>query len=448
MRILLDQAVYDQRNKGNVALLQTAVYRLSELWPDAEIDVLTEAPYSLKLYCPSVNPVSVHPWQNYSSQLQKYNLLNRHLTRLLLRWLLEFREEIWHRYPNLISGGWWKKETALLDRSDLTQTGNEKKSRYSEIVSETETTEQVKNDIVQAVQDADLVVATGGGYLCDPEMKDSVQVFDTLEMAVRLGKKTAMVGQGVGPMEDSEFRLRLSSLLPQIDVILVREPKIAKPLLESLGVDPKRISVTGDDAIEMAYKARATRLGYCIGVNVRLASYTKVESIFVDRIRQTLHRSARKYQAPLMALPTSSNIVETDLEYIRKLLDGYDNVLIDWRRYDQPLDLIKKIGRCRLVITGAFHPALFALAQGIPAIGFFNSVYSYNKFSALNDEFGPACQILHLEDESFDEKLATAIDTAWTSAEELKSGLFDAALCQIERGQAGYRRIFELFEEG
>ena len=35
MRILLDQAVYDQRNKGNVALLQAAVARLSSLWPAA-----------------------------------------------------------------------------------------------------------------------------------------------------------------------------------------------------------------------------------------------------------------------------------------------------------------------------------------------------------------------------------------------------------------------------
>ena len=76
MRILLDQAVYDQRNKGNVALLQAAINRLTELWPDAEISVLTEAPYILKLYCPRVYPVSVHPWQNWTekrSQFEKFH---------------------------------------------------------------------------------------------------------------------------------------------------------------------------------------------------------------------------------------------------------------------------------------------------------------------------------------------------------------------------------------
>jgi len=45
MRILFDQVVFEQRNKGNVALLQAAVTRLNKFWPDASLEVLSDAPH-------------------------------------------------------------------------------------------------------------------------------------------------------------------------------------------------------------------------------------------------------------------------------------------------------------------------------------------------------------------------------------------------------------------
>jgi hypothetical protein len=43
MRILLDQAVHDHRNKGNNALLLAAMSRLRHFWPSATFDVLSES---------------------------------------------------------------------------------------------------------------------------------------------------------------------------------------------------------------------------------------------------------------------------------------------------------------------------------------------------------------------------------------------------------------------
>ena len=69
MRILFDQAVYDMRNKGNIALLQAAVTRVHKMWPDASLDVITLAPHLLRLYCPDTNPVNPDgrdKWSNNS----------------------------------------------------------------------------------------------------------------------------------------------------------------------------------------------------------------------------------------------------------------------------------------------------------------------------------------------------------------------------------------------
>ena len=47
MRILLDQGVYDLRNKGNVALTQVAVSRIQKMWSQASLQVMTSAPQIL-----------------------------------------------------------------------------------------------------------------------------------------------------------------------------------------------------------------------------------------------------------------------------------------------------------------------------------------------------------------------------------------------------------------
>ena len=117
---------------------------------------------------------------------------------------------------------------------------------------------------------------------------------------------------------------------------------------------------------------------------------------------------------------------------------------MSWRRFDWPLTMIKKVGRCRLVVTGAYHPAVFALSQGIPVVGLVKSQAYIDKFSALVDEFGPACHLLHLDDDQLQGKLATAIDTAWNSAEEVRPQLLQAALRQIEWGKIAYQHLHDL----
>jgi colanic acid/amylovoran biosynthesis protein len=443
MRILIDQAVYDQRNKGNVSLLQAAIDRLAELWPDAEISVLTEAPYLLRLYCPRVYPVSVHHWQNYTEKRKKFDIFHRFVPGPVLQFLLDVREMMWHHYPGLMGRGWRQRVKGLLRRSKP-QSESEAKANSNGSQDGEKNLEEENKDFLQAIQKADLVVATGGGYLCDTDKQHTIQVFDTLEMAVRLGKPTAMVGQGVGPMHDPELRKRLSKLLPSLDLILIREPKTGRQLLDSLGVPSKRVLMTGDDAIEMSYKARTRIFGNHIGVNLRFARYTEVGEAYVYKIRSVLHESARKHNSPLMALPISSNIYEGDLEVIRELLKGYDKVTMSWRRFDSPLTMIRKVGRCRLVVTGAYHPAVYALSQGIPVVGLVKSQAYIDKFSALVDEFGPACQLLHLDDEQLQDKLEEAIDTAWTSAEEVRPHLLESAVRQIEWGKAGYRHLHDL----
>src|SRR5271154_4655426 len=56
MRIVVDTALNtgsaEYSNMGDVAMLQAGVRRLLRLWPSARIEVLTESPTNLALFCP------------------------------------------------------------------------------------------------------------------------------------------------------------------------------------------------------------------------------------------------------------------------------------------------------------------------------------------------------------------------------------------------------------
>ena len=96
------------------------------------------------------------------------------------------------------------------------------------------------------------------------------------------------------------------------------------------------------------------------------------------------------------------------------------------------------------MVTGTYHGAIFALAQGIPVVGVANSDEYFNKLSELSDGFGSGCQVFHLEDEQLADKLRKAIDNAWSSAEIIKPALLESAVRQIDLQKAAYQRIYEL----
>jgi colanic acid/amylovoran biosynthesis protein len=96
------------------------------------------------------------------------------------------------------------------------------------------------------------------------------------------------------------------------------------------------------------------------------------------------------------------------------------------------------------VITGTYHGAIFALAQGIPVIGLANSDEYFYKLSGLTDEFGQGCQVIHLDDREFAQLLSHKIDQLWGLADKLRPELLTAAARQIKWGYIAYQRINDI----
>ena len=200
MRVLVDQSGYELLNVGDVSMLQSCVLRLRRQWPDAEIMVMAEDPALLASYCPGTICIS------------------RTFTEIpILRFV--------PRKPLLVSDQAWKMVAPYLS----SRVGGDRIVRDH------------PRTAIQAVQSADLVVASGGGYINDTWWWHAAGVLSLLSLAQRLGKPTAMFGQGIGPISQRALRARVGAVLPKLKVIGLREERTGRGLVLSLGM-PGRLS--------------------------------------------------------------------------------------------------------------------------------------------------------------------------------------------------------------
>jgi polysaccharide pyruvyl transferase WcaK-like protein len=441
MRILFDMAVYDMRNKGNVAMLQAALERIGSMWPDATLEVISVSPHILRLYCPKA--ISVIPDFNNDSFTNSgisYSLMRR-LPVPVLRIMLETREAFWRsrlkpRNRVLVHKNIIKPNSVKI--SENTETGSSSiiSSLYNNLTS-----------VTDVIHDIDLFVATGGQYMSDDCRDQALDVLGRMEASIQQGIPTVMVGQGIGPITDPLLLDRAREVLPRVSRILIREYLTAPQLLEKYGVKPTSFSVTGDDAIEMSYQARSQNRGDAIGVSLRAAPYTQVNEKYFDPLRDTLKAAAAITHAPFISIPISYSAHELDDRIIRQILPEQHQRPNGLGKFSSPREIIKKVGSCRIVISGTFHAALFALSQGIPAIGLVKSTHYIEKFEGLANQFGPGCQIIYFDEDGFKEKLLSKIEELWDSAEQHKPRLLNEARRQINLGHAAYQQLYEFVDK-
>ena len=354
MRILIDNSGYRLANYGDVAMLQAAVERVTHLWPDATIDVMTADATLLAAYCPQAHPLlnrSLSYWYTVRNLANDQIDLAGDLARLVLK-----------RLPQRNHGA----QPASVTR--------------------------MWKGYIEGVRNADLVLAAGGGYINDTFIKHGSAVLDTLQEAVNHGKPAAILGHGFQPISDAPLRAKAEEVLPKLLVVGCREGKYGPDALLEMGVDPEKIRATGDDAIELAYRVRKPGLGDGIGVNLRMAWYSGVQQAMLDTLRTSLHEIARRHHAPLVSVPISM-VSPADASSIRKLTEGYENVNDGDAVFKAPIDVMEHVGNCRVVVTGSYHAAVFALSQGISAIGLGLTPYYMMKFHGLHTQFGEGCYV-------------------------------------------------------
>ena len=378
MRILIEPSGYQLGNLGDAAMLVVSVERLRELWPEVEIAVITRAPEELAKLCPGVEPLD-------ASARSQFIRAAATMPLALLRRELHGAEGPLPRF---------------LEVFDL----------------------------------ADLLFVSGAGSFTDAFRGHALTTLELIEIAQRNGKPTALAGQGLGPWDDDELRARAEGVLPYVRSLFLREKRLGEGLARTLTADwGDRLRITGDDALEMAHLARPAELGGAIGVNLRLANYSGVPKESVERIGDELRQISERLGAELLPAPVSHPPNSSDPAAIAELIGGDGGADLT-----TPFALIRQIGRCRLVVTGSYHAAVFALAQGIPVVGLVASPYYAGKFGGLHDLFGESCIPLPIEQT---ERLSEVAGELWEQADERRTDLLAEARRWIDARDEAYAAL-------
>jgi len=406
-RVLIENSGYALDNMGDVAMLQVAYRRVVQTLPNARVQVLTFAPDRLERVCPGAEPLDGHAL----GRLMEARLLPDFCFRLgLAKRRLASRASYWAqaRFP------------ALHHRRALARLREDAPVR----------------ELLAAVDGCDLLLLAGGGYITDVFPHNTSQAFRLIHRAQQRAAPVVMVGQGIGPIESRTLRYHARRLLPGVAAIRLREAVRSVPTLQSLGVPPDRWRVTGDDAIELAAQPldpqEPAEPPNALGLNLRDSSYTRVDEQERQRLREGIDRVSRQHSLWPLPLPVALNAEYHDLASVQRVI-RFDQAALDLARgVDMPIDLVRLVARCRLVITGSYHAGVFALCRGVPVIGLSKSAYYDAKFDGLIGQFGPACRVVRLDEADLSSRLQATADELIASAPSLRAGLSERVASQVQ----------------
>jgi polysaccharide pyruvyl transferase WcaK-like protein len=420
MRILVEPSDYRLLNRGDAASLWAALDRLRTLWPEAVIEVLTDDRDSVLAIAPSVTTRSTVGHAAWNWPVVVAGVVPRRLLGAPDAVPTSADAEIRARWPR------------------LAERPARRRHRRQHAAVEME-------EYLAAVADADLVVVTGMAGITDEFGSYAMGVLGTLSLAARHGIPAVMMSQQIGPAVSGRLRRVARRVLPQVEMIALRESRRSMPVVEELGVDPRNVRATGDDTIATVHAMSSCMPGQGIGLNLRAAPYSGLDRATAAQVGEVVRAASCRFGAPVVGLPVSENEEEDDASVISEIARPHDQ-----RPYPAVTDLrgfVALVQECRMVVTGSYHAAVFAVAQGIPAVCVTNSPYYDQKFAGLRDLFGEGCQVVNLGDR-WPKHLETAIERAWARAPEVRAPLLAAAARQVEAGRAAYSELPGLVERG
>lgn len=226
------------------------------------------------------------------------------------------------------------------------------------------------------VQDADLVVSQGGGFLL--EHYQPWQRLLAHAAVVELGRPLAYLGQTIGRFAAARARALLRRTLSAARVVSVRDRASLDHVVE-MGADPRRVLLTSDLTFTLFPPPPEPGPSDTSGVAVvltahehadgdidRRASSARLLTAVIDRARD---------RETISLLSTTQGLggygIEDDSSLALEILSALDlqtRARVDVvEGYLTPREVVARLTRVRAVVSQRFHPAVFALASGVPA---------------------------------------------------------------------------------
>ncbi len=400
MRILVESTL-NYLNMGDLAMLQVCLRRLRCLWPEARIQLFTTDPVALRAKFPDIIPAF-----SDARDLWLRSLRSQPLAALARQYCPAL-------YASILSGNLRRNPAAR----------------------------ELLANFLSDLRNTDLFVIAGMGSFTSAFEPAVFNMFETIPLMKAFGIPVVAFSQGIGPIDRSSATWPIARrALNLMDFLTLREGSFGPALLRDLGVAEERSVVTGDDSIELAYRDQPLNSRALLGVNLRVTGYSGFTAGDSELLAQAITRVAVKLRTELVPVPISHVPEESDLDtytsaFPRNRVEGISTLerTTDW--------LVDQVSKCRVVITGSYHGAVFALSQGIPAICLWKSKYYEHKFLGLAAQFGLGCRVLGISEPGFERALMETAAELWARNLIYRPSLLKAAREQIEASKAAWAEL-------
>jgi len=211
--------------------------------------------------------------------------------------------------------------------------------------------------IVSAMRKSHLVIGCGGSLLQDVTSFRSLLFYCLLVwVAKRMGKRVALLGQGLGPLKRPLSRKLTKRALNACDLVTFRE-EASFEFAKQLGVSLENCFVTADLTFAWGELPRR-EVEAEIGVNIRPVKERWNERALVDALKTSLRRGER-----ILLLPLQPQSDESALKTLSTSLPSR------WWRYENWRDGLEGIGSVGLLIAMRLHALIAASLSGVPFLG-------------------------------------------------------------------------------
>ncbi|KQS17642.1 polysaccharide pyruvyl transferase family protein [Frigoribacterium sp. Leaf186] len=250
--------------------------------------------------------------------------------------------------------------------------------------------------LIEAVREADGVLVAGGGNMASL-WPMHVYERNTLGLiARRFGRPLVVSGQTIGPVLDGEDRELVTELLDAAALVGLREGASLE-LVRSLGVDAAKTVGTVDDASFLAADAAPPALGsagpdapyLAVSLSAHVGDADRGE--FAAAVARLLDRVAGEAGLEVVFLAHWASLDPTeergDSLLHRAVLDRLTVPARVEPTTDSPAAARFARGAA-LHLTSRYHPAVFAVAGGVPTVGLAVDDYTTIKLTGALGNFG------------------------------------------------------------
>ncbi len=286
------------------------------------------------------------------------------------------------------------------------------------------------------IAESDIVGVVFAGAFSDFFAEHALGLLYTLELAIALDKPAIVLSAGFERVTDPRLVAWAKEVFPKVTWIGCREGAEGPSLLRGWGVPESRILVMGDAALPEAHRNLGPEMGNNIGLSLRLSPYSGLDEDFLPQLEQPLLRLTEAYKAKLVPIPISLD-GPSDL---KKALERFCGSPMESLDSSNPTSLAAAISSCRVVVTGTYHAAVFALGQGIPVVTLAGSLHYRTKMGGLRAMFPEGCRMLEPGDQ-MGALLMREVGRLSTEAPTIRHQTLNRVRAQIDSQERSWIRI-------